>query len=461
MAPRREGSGEGGALPSSAAPTPIAALAALRAASDREGVLSLGRRRELLRALDRVLVARAEDVVAAAAADFGARSVEDTLLADVVLVLDAARYARRKLREWARPRRAPVPFPFQPARAVLEPVPKGVVGVMAPWNYPFQLALLPAVDAVAAGNRVAFKPSEATPRCSALLAEIVAEAWGPEVGLVVQGGPEVAREFAAQPWDHLAFTGGTETGRKVMAAAAANLTPLTLELGGKCPAVVLPGADLRRAARDILAAKFVNAGQTCVAPDTVILVGHDQLAFHAACRESGITGTETAVINAAQQARLDRITAGVTMEALGPERFPLKLATANGPLAEEEIFGPVLAVECVARLEEAVAWINARPAPLAIYLFGATRAEEAAVAASTKSGALVCDKALDHAAFFGMAFGGVGASGFGRRNGEWGFLEFSQLRARVRHGRWSLAGLFAPPRSSFARKLARRLAGLR
>jgi acyl-CoA reductase-like NAD-dependent aldehyde dehydrogenase len=441
--------------------TPADALASLRAAAERNGPPSLDRRRELLAALDRTVVARAEDMVAAANADFGARSPEDTLLADALLVLDAARHARRKLRRWAKPRRAPVPFPFQPARAVLEPVPKGVVGVMAPWNYPFQLALLPAVDAIAAGNRVAFKPSEATPRCSALLAEIVETAWGPDIAQVVQGGPDVARDFASQPWDHLVFTGGTETGRKVMAAAAPNLTPLTLELGGKCPAVVLPGADLKRAARDILAAKFVNAGQTCVAPDTVLLVGHDQLAFHAACRDSGITGTETSVINAAQQARLDRLTEGVTMEALSPERFPIKLATAKGRLAEEEIFGPVLAVETVARIEDAIAWINARPSPLAIYLFGATRAEEEAIAAATRSGALVCGKALDYAAFFGMAFGGVGASGFGRRNGEWGFLEFSHLRARVRHGSWSMAKLFEPPRSNFAKKLARRLVGLK
>jgi acyl-CoA reductase-like NAD-dependent aldehyde dehydrogenase len=437
--------------------TPRDALLALRAAEARDGAPTLDRRRALLAALTRATLARAEAVAAAAAADFGARNAEDTLLADVLLTADACRFARRHLRRWARPRPAPVPFPFQPARAWIEPVPKGVVGIMAPWNYPLQLALLPAVDAIAAGNRVAIKPSEATPRVAALIEAICAEALGPDMALVVQGGPEVAGDFAAEPWDHLVFTGGTATGRKVMAAAAAHLTPLTLELGGKCPALVLPGADLRRAARDILTAKAVNAGQSCVAPDTVLLIGHDRMAFHAACREAGIADTGTAVINERQQARLDRLTEGLTMEALGPGPYPLRLAISHGALAEEEIFGPVLAVELAPSLPHALDWIRARAAPLAIYLFGATQAEEEAVAAATRSGALVTGRALDYAAFPGLAFGGIGASGFGRRNGEPGFLEMSLLRARVRHGRWSLSRLLDHPRGARGIALVRRL----
>ena len=158
------------------------------------------------------MLRRADDIAAAVDADYGGRSTEETLLAEVLLVANAARYARRRLRRWARPRRVPAPVAFRPVRATVEPVPKGVVGIMAPWNYPVQLALLPAVDALAAGNRVAVKPAEATPRTAALLAEIVAEALGPDIARVVQGGPEVAAAFAAQPWDHLVFTGGTGTG---------------------------------------------------------------------------------------------------------------------------------------------------------------------------------------------------------------------------------------------------------
>jgi acyl-CoA reductase-like NAD-dependent aldehyde dehydrogenase len=342
-------------------------------------------------------------------------------------------------------------------------VPKGVVGVMAPWNYPVQLALLPAVDAIAAGNRVALKPAEATPRTAGLLAEIVAEALGPGVALVVQGGPEVAAEFAAQPWDHLVFTGGTGTGRSVMRAAAERLTPLTLELGGKCPAVVLPGADLRAAARAILAGKAVNAGQTCIAPDTVLLVGHGRDAFLDACRASGIASPETAVVNARQAARLEALCEGASLTPLAPDgpgrrrAIALAEAPADHALHREEIFGPVLAVEPLPDAAAAVSWIAARPPPLAIYLFGATVEEEARVAAGTRSGAIVKGRCVEYAAFPDLPFGGVGASGFGRRNGEAGFLEFSNMRARVAHGGWSLSRLLDPPRGARARALVRRL----
>ncbi|MBB3900219.1 aldehyde dehydrogenase family protein [Roseococcus suduntuyensis] len=437
--------------------TPAQALAALRAAEAEDGAPGLDQRRAFLDALSRAALSRAAAIADAAHADFGARSAEDTLLADVKIIADAAAHLRRNLRRWMRPARAPVPFPFQPARAWTECVPKGMVGIMSPWNYPVQLALLPALDAIAAGNRVVLKPSEHTPRCAALLAEIVTEALGPRMGLVVEGGPEVARDFAATPWDHLVFTGGTETGRKVMAAAAPHLTPLTLELGGKCPALVLPGADLARAARDILVAKAVNAGQTCIAPDTVLLVGHTAADFTRAAQEAGVGPTGTRVINTAQQARLDSITGAAGITWLAPEG--IGLAPSADGLAREEIFGPLLAIQECAELAAALDWVRARPHPLAIYLFGATRAEEDAVAAGTRSGAIVTGRALEYAAITSLPFGGVGESGFGRRNGEAGFREFSNLRARVRHGRWSLARLFDRPHSGLAKKLIRRLVG--
>lgn len=439
--------------------TPAEALAALRAAEVEEGVPSLAERRARVAALARAVMSRAARVAEAAAADFGARSAEDTLLADVKIMADAAGHIRWNLWRWARPRRVLAPYPFQPARAWSEWVPKGVVGVMAPWNYPMQLALLPAMDALAAGNRVVIKPSEHAPRIAALVEEIVAEALGPRLGLVVQGDAKVAQAFAATPWDHLVFTGGTETGRRVMAAAAPNLTPLTLELGGKCPTLVLPGADLARAAKDILVAKAVNAGQTCIAPDTVLLVGHRAEDFAAAARASGVKETGTRVINAAQEARLARLAGGQAVEWLAPGG--IGLARADGALAEEEIFGPILALEECADLAAALDWVRARPHPLAIYLFGATAEEEARVAAATKSGAIVCNRGVEYAAIMALPFGGVGGSGFGRRNGEAGFREFSHLRARVRHGRWSLSRLFDRPQGDFARKLIRQLVGLK
>ncbi|MBY0329988.1 MAG: aldehyde dehydrogenase family protein [Acetobacteraceae bacterium] len=445
--------------------TPAEALEALRAVERRDGPLPLDRRAALLDALAAMLLREADAIAAAVDADFGGRSVEETLLADVKLVVDAARHARRHLRRWARPRRAGVPLAFWPARAAVEPVPKGVIGIMAPWNYPVQLLLLPAVDAIAAGNRVALKPSEAVPGTAALLAALLPAALGEDVVRVVTGGPAVAADFAALPWDHLVFTGGTATGAKVMRAAAEHLVPVTLELGGKCPAVVLPGADLAGAARAIMAGKAINAGQTCVAPDTVLLVGHGRDAFIAACRASGVALPETAVLNERQAARLDALCDGAALTPLGAaagvgRRRAILLAEAppGAALHLGEIFGPVLALQPLATLGDAIAWIAARPAPLAIYLFGATAEQERAVAAGTKSGAIVHGRCVEYAAFTGLPFGGVGASGFGRRNGEAGFLEFSSLRARVRDGgRFSLARLLDPPRSDRARALVRRL----
>ncbi|GGC34720.1 aldehyde dehydrogenase [Siccirubricoccus deserti] len=445
------------------ASTPAEALADLRAAEARDGPLPLDRRRALLAALAATLLRRADEVITALDEDYGERSTVETLLADVKLVVDAARHARSRLRRWARPRRIGVPFAFLPASARQEYVPKGVIGIMAPWNYPVQLALLPAVDALAAGNRIALKPAEATPRSAALLASLLEEALGEDVARTIQGGPEVAAEFAGQPWDHLVFTGGTATGRRVMQAAAANLVPVTLELGGKCPALVLPGADLAQAARAILAGKAVNAGQTCIAPDTVLLIGQAPAEFLAACRATRIGLPETAVVNEPQAARLATLCAGARLTPLagdGPGRrraLAIAEAPADHPLHAEEIFGPVLALAPQPDLAAALGWIAARPAPLAIYLFGATAAEERAVAAVTRSGAIVSGRCLEYAAFPALAFGGVGASGFGRRNGEAGFREFSILRARVRHGRWSLARLFDPPRGPGAGRLARRV----
>jgi len=442
---------------------PADALAALRAAEARDGAPDLPRRRDLLARLAAELKRRAEDIATAAAADFGARSRIETLLADVLLVADFALHARRKLRRWARPRRAGVPYPFWPARAVVEPVPKGIVGIMAPWNYPVQLALAPAVDAIAAGNRIAVKPSEHAPRCAALIGEVLEAALGPDMARCVTGDAAIGADFAAQPWDHLVFTGGTATGRRVAQAAAANLTPVTLELGGKCAVVVCPGADLATAAREILVGKALNAGQTCVAPDTVLLVGHGVEAFAAACSATGLAPPETALLNDAQVARMDRLAAGAVLTPLGPDgpgrRRAIALATApdDAALMTEEVFGPILALRPCASLAEAIGWIAARPPALAIYLFGADAAEEAAVAAGTRSGAIVHGRCVEHVGFSDLAFGGIGASGQGRTHGEEGFRALSNLRARVRHGRFSLARMFDPPRGSLAERVAKRL----
>ncbi len=438
--------------------TAAEALAALRAIPGRP---SLAQRRAALRGLESVLLRRADDIATAAAADFGGRDRAETLLGDVLTVVDGARYARRWLGWWARPRGASVPYPFWPARAWVEPVPKGVVGVMGPWNYPLQLCLWPAVDALAAGNRVVIKPSEHTPRVALLLSDILAEAPGPDFCRTVLGGPEVAADFAAQPWDHLVFTGGTAIGRRVMAAASDRLTPLTLELGGQCPAIVLPGADLARAAHAILAGKVLNAGQTCVAPDTVLLVGHRAEAFAAACRAAGPTTATTALLGQGA-ARTGALLDGAAADPLAPASpgtQPIILARwpAGHPATMTEKFGPVLGVEVLADLPAALAWLHARPVPLSIALFGPTRAEEATIAAGTRAGAITVGRCVYHVAWPALGFGGAGGSGFGRYHGRAGFDTFSDLRARVRHGPFALARMFDAPRSARALSLLTRL----
>ena len=444
--------------------TPAEALTALRDAEARDGAPNLKQRRALLATLARVVMARSHEIMAVLDAEYEGRAPIETLLADVLLVADMARYARRNLWRWMRTRRVSVPYPFWPARAREEFVPKGVIGIMAPWNYPVQLALLPAIDAIAAGNRVCVKPSEALPRTAALIADILREAWGDDIALCVQGGAEVGADFAAQRWDHLVFTGSTATGRKIMAAAAPNLTPLTLELGGKCPVLVLPGADLRRAARDILAGKAFNAGQTCVAPDTVLLVGHSREAFIAACKASGIGLPDTGVINAAQLARLQRLMADAGLTPLAPDgpgrRMALNLAEAppEAAICHEEIFGPILLMREEESLTTALAWAAARPAPLAIYLFGATIEEENRISSMAQGSAIIAGRTVEFAGFQALGFGGSGDSGFGRRNGLAGFLEFSHRRARVHHGKFSLSRLFDQPRGTAVERLKNFLA---
>jgi coniferyl-aldehyde dehydrogenase len=448
--------------------TPEESHAALRAEDARSGGLPLAERERLLLALERGVVERREAFVAALDADFGGRSAEETLLADVMAVAGAARHARKRLRRWARPRRVGVDAPFLPARAWVVPQPLGVVGVMAPWNYPVQLALVPTAAALAAGNRVAIKPSELTPRAAGEIAALVEAALGASVARTVEGGPEVAAAFARQPWDHLLFTGSTARGREVMRAAAENLTPVTLELGGKCPVVVMPDADLALAARAIVTGKGLNAGQTCIAPDTVLLAGGDEAALRgalaAAHRELFPDGLPTAVISDRQIERVERLARGVALEPLGASgegrRRAVSLAVDPGPgsaLLEEEVFGPVLPLLHVADLDAALAWIRARPAPLAVYLFTRDRAVEARVLEGTRAGALVVNGTVVQAAIEALPFGGVGASGFGRYHGRAGFETFSNPRAYVRAARFSLARLVEPPYGPGKRRLIERI----
>lgn len=431
---------------------PRASFVALKSEDERHGGVPIAQREAMLDALAARLVERRPRFSAAVDADFGGRSHEETAITELLAVVNGARFARRRLRRWARPRRVGVSLPFWPSRAWIVPQPLGVVGILSPWNYPIQLSLLPAVGALAAGNRILIKPSEATPRTSELLARLVEDAIGPAVGRVVQGGAELAAEMVALPLDHVLFTGSAARGREVMRAAAEHLTPVTLELGGKCPAILMPDADLPRAARSIVLRKGLNAGQTCVAPDTLLVVGRplDQVraALQEAHRRLFPDGLPTDLASPAQKARLERLAAEAPLEPLGPGRVAVTLAfepPGGSALLREEIFGPILPVRRMEDLKSALAWVRDLPPPLAVYLFTRDATVEAEVLSGTRAGALVVNDAVVQAAMETLPFGGVGASGFGRYHGHAGFDTFSNLRTHVRASRVNLARLLDPP----------------
>jgi coniferyl-aldehyde dehydrogenase len=440
------------------------AVAALRAEDDRHGPLPIEQRRDLLARLSDLMVERRERFVASVDADFGGRGREETLLAELLVIREAVRHARSRLRAWARPRRVGVTLPFWPSRAWTVPQPLGVVGIVSPWNYPIQLALSPMVGAIAAGNRVALKPSELAPRTALELARLLHDAMGPTVARTVLGGPDVAADFVRQPFDHLLFTGSTQRGREVMRAASEQLTPLTLELGGKCPAIVMPDADLDRVAGEIVLGKALNAGQSCIAPDLVLVVGGglDLLrdALRRAFRRHYPEGLATAPAADRQKVRLAELTPD--LEPLGVGGSALSLAIRPAPssrLLREEIFGPILPLLDCPDLAGALGLVRSMPSPLAVYLFTADRRIEARVLDATRSGALVVNGTILQAAIEALPFGGVGASGFGRYHGRAGFDTFSHQRVYVRAARRSLAHLVEPPWTPRKRRLIHWLLG--
>ncbi|MFL5335261.1 MAG: aldehyde dehydrogenase family protein [Geminicoccaceae bacterium] len=434
------------------------AFAALRAEDDRHGPFPIEKRRDLLARLSDLMVERRERFVASIDADFGGRGREETLLAELLVIREAVRHARSRLRAWARPRPVGVTLPFWPSRAWIVPQALGVVGILSPWNYPIQLALSPMVGAIAAGNRVVLKPSELAPRTALELARLVHDAVGPTVARTVLGGPEVAAAFVRQPFDHLLFTGSSQRGREVMRAAAEQLTPLTLELGGKCPAIVMPDADLDRTAGEIVLGKALNAGQSCIAPDLVLVVGGriDLLrdALHRAFQRYYRDGLATAPATDMQKARLARLTP--SLEPLGFNGSGLSLAIRpepSSPLLQEEIFGPILPLSDCPDLADALEFVRSMPSPLAVYLFTADRRIEARVLAATRAGALVVNGTILQAAIEALPFGGIGASGFGRYHGRAGFDTFSHQRVHVRAARRCLARLVEPPWNPRKRRL--------
>ena len=427
------------------------------------------------------LKARMDDFVRAIDADFGRRPRHETLFGEAFTVLHAIDHARRHLKRWMRPRRVAADWPFLPARCEILVRPLGVVGIVAPWNYPMNLALGPLVDALAAGNHAMLKPSEFTPRTSELLEQLIGETFPRERVAVVRGDAQVAAAFAALPFDHLLFTGSTEVGAKVMAAAAPNLTPVTLELGGKSPAIIAPGFPLDIAAARIATGKWFNAGQTCIAPDYVLLHADDRDAFVSRLREEiarrYATLPESAdyasIVNAHHYERLcawrdEARAAGVEIVALPDEAsadvarriFPPTLvlgADDSLRLLREEIFGPILPIVTYRNFDEAIAYVNARPRPLALYLFDRDVERSERVLAECPAGGICLNDCLLHFAQNRLPFGGIGASGMGAYHGHAGFLAFSHRMPVFRQSRLATSGLLRPPYGKLADRLLRLL----
>jgi len=433
-----------------------------------------------LRRLQALLQTHEAGITAAIDADFAGRPAIETELAEVWPSLEEVKGALRHGRRWMKPRRAGVGKWFLPARAHVVPQPLGVVGVIVPWNYPLYLAIGPMVAALAAGNRVMVKLSEFTPRFSELLQRLCAEAFAPEEVFVVTGGADVAAQFSALPFDHLLFTGSTPVGRKVMQAAAANLTPVTLELGGKSPAVIAPGYPLAHAVQRILAGKLLNAGQTCIAPDYVLLPRAEVGAFIEAARAQArqgcprglADGDYCSIVNDRQYARLvhsldEAAARGARVEALfegaarddAAHRLAPTLVVDPPPdttVMHEEIFGPVLPLVPYDSVPEAMAFINARPHPLALYWFDHDDARTRQAVQELPAGGITVNDTLLHIAQESLPFGGVGASGMGHYHGRWGFDTFSKLKPVFRQSRFNGMALFLPP----YRPLMRRMLGL-
>ena len=445
-----------------------AAFEAQRRAFAADRNPSLAERRRRIEALMGMMLANRERISAALTQDFAAHPVPASDLIEVLGVLARARYVLENLEQWMQPMPRHTDAALHgTARAIIQPQPKGVVGNMVPWNFPFDIAVGPMAEMLGAGNRVIVKPSEYTPACAALLSEMVAATFDPDLVHVAAGGLELARAFSALPWDHLLYTGSPDVGRLVMAAAARNLTPVTLELGGKCPAVLTPGSVTARNVESVIGTKLVKGGQMCVSVDYCLVPRPELQNFvdlatqyvERAAPDYASGPDCTGVISDRHFDRLD----GLLQEArdrqsrivtLGGEparqgrRMPLSLVVdpaADLRMMHEEIFGPILPVVAYDDLDAAVDRISAGERPLGLYVFGDDPDVTGKIIDQTSSGGAAVNTCAMQSALPSLAFGGSGMSGMGRHHGEEGFREFSNPRGLFIRGTGDMIEAFYPP----------------
>jgi aldehyde dehydrogenase (NAD+) len=460
-----------GAIPAPDIPDLVAKV---RAASRSGRMQRVEWRLQQLAGLGRLLREREGELVAALQDDLGKPTVE-AFAAEIAYPAREVRLAQKMLRKWLRPERAAAPLFAWPGKCRIVREPLGVVLIIGPWNYPVQLMLAPLIGALAAGNGVLLKPSEHAPAVGALLARRLPEYVDAECIQVVEGGVEAATALLAERFDHIFYTGNAAVGRIVMTAAAKHLTPVTLELGGKCPCIVDERVDLEVAARRIVWGKFYNAGQTCIAPDYVLVHKAVEDALLARLKQTLIDfyGPDPRaskdygrIVNVRHHRRLVQLLPGsgdvfAGGDAIEPERYLaptiLRNVPADAPAMAEEIFGPILPVLPVSDLRQATAFVNSRPKPLVLYLFSNDRAAHERVLSSTTSGGAVINHTLMHEVIPALPFGGVGESGIGAYHGRASFETFSHRKSVLIKSTWPDLSLQYPPYNESKQKWLRRL----
>ncbi len=470
-------------LPSSLEPVPLIdeLFTAQQAAVHAQGAPTYEQRIAALDAVLRLVIDHQAQLLEAVCADFGNRSFAETQLSELMPIVNGIKHIRSHLKAWMRPSKRKVGLAFKPATARVIYQPLGVVGILSPWNYPLTLTLVPLVEALAAGNRVMIKPSELTPNTALLLQELLAKTFPADQVSVVIGDAQVASRFSELPFDHLIFTGSTQVGRVVMAAAARNLTPVTLELGGKSPVVLTADFPLKKAARLIAIGKLFNAGQTCVAPDYVLvprhLVEHFASEWVAAAKQlyPTIDGNTdyTSIISQRHYERLlnlvdQAVVAGAKVwqdkafDQTAERKIPPTLLTdvpLNSDIMREEIFGPLLPVVAYDTLDEALAFINKRPKPLALYCFSNDRASIDHVVQQTRSGGVTINGTMLHATQDDLPFGGVGESGTGAYHGYEGFVRLSHARGVFKLSPFNMSDKVSAPYGRLTRLVVRLMLG--
>ncbi len=419
----------------------------------RDGSPSYTHRMDAIEKVRTQLLKYKDEVCEAISSDFGNRSKQESLMAEIFITLNSIKHTKKHLKKWMKDKKASIDMMYKPGRGKIHHQPLGVVGIISPWNYPLQLALVPIVQALSAGNRIVLKPSELTPATSELMAKMFSEVFSDEEIATVTGGPEIGAAFSSLPFDHLFYTGSTKVGRLVMMAAAQNLCPVTLELGGKSPCIVGADANIDKIMGNLAGGKLLNAGQTCVAPD-YSFVPQDKIDNFVSAYEKQAgkmyptladNDQYTAIVNEVHYERINRLVddarqKGAKVIEMNPGGEHLKEGHKIAPtlvlnvtedmdIMHEEIFGPVMPIMGYKDEQEAIDYVNDHPRPLALYYFGDNSENIEKVVSNTTAGGMCVNDTLFHLAQEELPFGGVGPSGQGAYHGHKGFEIFSHAKS--------------------------------